>query len=105
MVESATLQGILKQYLGTYTHNQRLDSRRLAVCRHLRQCRTAALGGMQLRCGHCADAPIHYFSCRDRHCPQCQQHASEHWSEKQQQNLLPVTYFYLVFTLPKALNG
>ncbi len=105
MVESATLQGILKRYQGTYTDSQRLDSRRLAVCRHIRQCRTEALGGMQLRCGHCADAPIHYFSCRDRHCPQCQQQASEHWSEKQQLNLLPVTYFHLVFTLPNTLNG
>ena len=46
MIESATLQGILDRYLASYTHSQRLDSRRLAVCRHLRQCRTAALGGM-----------------------------------------------------------
>jgi len=105
MSESATVQGILNRYLGSYTQTERLDARRLAVCRHICRCRTAAMGGIQLRCEHCADEPAHYFSCRDRHCPKCQQHASEMWSEKQQQNLLPVTYFHLVFTLPKALNG
>jgi len=105
MSESATLQGILNRYLGCYTQTRELDARRWAVCRHIGQCRTAALGGMQLRCEHCADEPVHYFSCRDRHCPQCQQHASEQWSQKQQQNLLPVTYFHVVFTLPNALNG
>lgn len=105
MAETATLQGILKQHLSDYRQGHPLDARRQAVCRHLCDCRTAALGGLQLQCGHCGDAPVQYFSCRDRHCPQCQQQASVQWCEKQQQTLLPVTYFHLVFTLPDTLNG
>lgn len=100
-----TLQGILKKHLQSYKQNHPLDPRRLAVCGHINDCRTAALGGLQLQCDHCDDQPVHYFSCRDRHCPQCQQHASVQWSEKQQQNLLPVTYFHLVFTLPDSINA
>ena len=105
MAESVTLQGIFKRYLGDYTGTHPLDIRRQAVCRHITTCRTAALGGMQLQCDRCGDAPIHYFSCRDRHCPQCQQRAGRAWSAKQQCHLLPVTYFHLVFTLPDTLNG
>jgi len=105
MAESATLQGILQQHLADYGQTHPLDARRQAVCRHVTDCRTAALGGLQLQCDHCSDAPVHYFSCRDRHCPQCQQQASVQWRDKQQQHLLPVTYFHLVFTLPDTLNG
>ncbi len=105
MTESVSLQGIFNHHLGNYRRTHPLDARRQAVCRHVSDCRTAALGGMQLQCDHCGDAPVHYFSCRDRHCPQCQQRASHQWSEKQQQHVLEVTYFHLVFTLPEAING
>ncbi|MGB5670751.1 MAG: IS91 family transposase [Sedimenticolaceae bacterium] len=105
MTEAVTLQGILQRYLSDYRQAHTLDARRQAVCRHVTECRTAALGGLQLQCDHCGDDPVHWFSCRDRHCPQCQQRASAAWSEKQQRNLLPATYFHLVFTLPEAING
>ncbi|MEE4379448.1 MAG: IS91 family transposase, partial [Candidatus Competibacteraceae bacterium] len=100
-----TLQGVLQRYLDDYRRTHTLDARRLAVCRHVTQCRTAALGGLQLQCDHCGDDPVHWFSCRDRHCPQCQQRASAAWSEKQQRHVLPATYFHLVFTLPETING
>ena len=105
MTEPLSLQAIFTRHLDAYRTHHPLDARRLAVCRHLCTCRTAALGGLQLRCDQCPNAPVHYFSCRDRHCPQCQQHASHRWCERQQQHLLPVCYFHLVFTLPAALNG
>jgi hypothetical protein len=40
--------------------------------RAIEVCRTAALGGHVSRCDHCAQERIHYNSCRNRHCPQCQ---------------------------------
>jgi hypothetical protein len=43
-------------------------------------------------------------SCRNRHCPVCQGQAAREWLEQQQQALLPVPYFHVVFTLPHALN-
>ena len=78
MTEAVTLQGILQRHLGDYRQTHTLDARRLAVCRHVTECRTAALGGLQLQCEHCGDDPVHWFSCRDRHCPQCQQHKTQH---------------------------
>jgi Putative transposase/Transposase zinc-binding domain len=43
-------------------------------------------------------------SCRNRHCPLCQGAAARRWLTQQQQALLPVPYFHLVFTLPHVLN-
>lgn len=101
MTESATLQHILSRFLDTAT----LDGHRRRVCAHLSACRTAALGGMHLRCERCGTEPCWYFGCRDRHCPQCQGRATRQWAEHQQGDLLAVRYYHLVFTLPHTLNG
>ncbi len=44
---------------------------------------------------------ISYNSCRNRHCPKCQSTNKERWIEARLQQLLPVTYFHVVFTLPQ----
>lgn len=105
MTKSITLQGLLEQHLHGYTQNHKLDSQRLKVCRHLLQCHTPAMGGIEYQCDQCDSQVPLYHSCRDRHCPQCQQRASRQWCERQQQAVLPVTYYHLVFTLPHELNG
>lgn len=101
MSESVTLQRILDRF----ADDSRLDPRRRQVCRHLQSCRTAAMGGLQLRCDQCDSAQRWYHSCRDRHCPQCQGRATHRWAERQHDHLLPVRYYHLVFTLPHELNG
>ncbi len=105
MNKSATLQKLLQTHLQEYTRDHPLDAQRLKVCRHLLSCHTPALGGMTYQCDHCEQAVELYHSCRDRHCPQCQQRASRQWREQQQQSVIPVTYYHLVFTLPHELNG
>jgi len=105
MTESITLQGILQQHLGDYGQSHKLDGNRLKVCDHLLACHTEALGGLQYQCDHCEQEVPLYHSCRDRHCPQCQNRASQQWRDKQQRAVLPVTYYHLVFTLPHELNG
>src|SRR5580704_5504524 len=39
-------------------------------------------------------------SCGDRLCPRCLAAKSWQWLEKQTRSLLPITYYYCVFTLP-----
>ena len=48
---------------------------------------------------------ISYNSCRNRHCPQCQGHKKEEWIRKREADLLPCSYYHLVFMLPEELNG
>jgi hypothetical protein len=66
-------------------------------------CRTAALGGHRDQCVRCGYQAISYNSCRNRHCPKCQTNAREKWLRKRQQELLPVGYYHLVFSLPHLL--
>lgn len=101
MAGTLSVQNILARFLP----GQTLDSHRRKVCGRLTGCRTAQMGGMEMRCDHCQARSICYYGCRDRHCPQCQGRASQQWSERQRSLLLPVPYFHLVFTLPHTLNG
>jgi hypothetical protein len=66
-------------------------------------CRTAALGGHVTRCEDCGHTQIAYNSCRNRHCPKCQGAAARDWLAEREAELLPVSYFHLVFTLPAAI--
>jgi hypothetical protein len=68
-------------------------------------CRTAALGGHIDACDSCGHIRISYNSCRNRHCPKCQGTQRERWIQARQQQLLPVRYFHVVFTLPQELNS
>ena len=65
-------------------------------------CRTAALGGHVEACEACGTTRVAYNSCRNRHCPKCQGAAREAWLAARQSELLPVSYFHVVFTLPPA---
>lgn len=87
----------LARYGDTLCHEQR------QVLRAVMQCRTAALGGHQQRCDDCGHETIQYNSCRNRHCPKCQAMARAVWLEQRQNELLPIPYFHVVFTLPQQL--
>jgi len=71
----------------------------------LQQCRTAALGGHLEACNHCGHLRNCYNSCRNRNCPKCQGLQKEMWVIQREEELLPVPYFHVVFTLPDELNG
>lgn len=73
--------------------------------RAIAQCRTAALGGHVDACDECGNISVSYNSCRNRHCPKCQGHKREEWIGKREQDLLPCTYYHVVFTLPHELNA
>lgn len=73
--------------------------------RAIAQCRTAALGGHVDACDGCGTVRISYNSCRNRHCPKCQGHKRQDWIQHREADLLPCTYYHLVFTLPQELNS
>ena len=104
MTEQACMQTVLFRHLECYTHHHRLSPAQGKVCHRIGVCRTPALGGQRVHCDHCDFSQQRYHSCRNRHCPKCQQHASQQWCDKQLQQVLPVNYFHVVFTLPHALN-
>jgi hypothetical protein len=76
----------------------------LKVMNAIESCRTAALGGHVARCEDCAHTVIAYNSCRNRHCPKCQSAAAREWMAARESELLPVSYFHVVFTLPSEIG-
>jgi hypothetical protein len=73
------------------------------VMRAIELCRTAALGGHVEQCSHCEHSRIAYNSCRNRHCPKCQNSARARWLARRKAELLPVEYFHAVFTIPEEI--
>jgi Putative transposase/Transposase zinc-binding domain len=66
-------------------------------------CRTEACGARLEQCDHCGERNLQFNSCRNRSCPQCQSSARDRWLAKTAQELLPVRYCHVVFTLPGQL--
>src|SRR5512144_2410252 len=83
-----------------YRQTHQMPIRHLRVMRAIEVCRTAQLGGHIDQCDHCGTVRISYNSCRNRHCPKCQSLEKERWLEAREKDLLPTSYFYVVFTLP-----
>ena len=100
------LADIFRRYGPTYRQKyaSRMPGNHFLVMRAIEQCRTPALGGQVYRCPSCEQVQYSYHSCRNRHCPKCQNENAQSWLERQQDLLLPVPYFLLTFTLPAALN-
>lgn len=76
----------------------------LRVMRAVEVCRTATLGGHKDKGDSCGHIEISYNSCRNRHCPKCQTLQKEKWIEARGEDLLPIQYFHVVFTIPSELN-
>ncbi len=91
-------QGFLDRYRASFDFQQR------QAFRAIQNCRTAALGGHLDACPPCGFQAISYNSCRNRHCPKCQAQARQRWLAAREQELLPTSYFHVVFTVPHELN-
>jgi hypothetical protein len=80
-----------------------LSSQQKRVFSDIQACRTAILGGHVRTCDHCDRREISYNSCRNRHCPKCQAMARAEWLAQREAELLPISYFHVVFTLPAEI--
>ncbi len=101
-----TLNDIFRCYGPAYREHvgAALSQQQRRVMAAIEACRTAALGGQVFTCPACQTTRYSYHSCRNRHCPTCQQDASQNWLAQQQALLLPVAYFLVTFTIPAELR-
>ncbi len=95
---------IFREHGPGYRATHKLPLKSLKVMSSIEQCRTEALGGHVYQCDNCAGEKIAYNSCRNRHCPKCQNMAKERWLSARKEELLPVPYFHAVLTIPDTLN-
>jgi hypothetical protein len=106
MRPSLEVADIFARFGDTYrkAHKGYLSLGQLKVMSAIQSCRTAMLGGHVEGCTQCDHTKIAYNSCRNRHCPKCQGAAAREWLAKRQEDLLPIGYFHVVFTLPSEIG-
>lgn len=97
---------IVKNYRTEFIEKNQPLKHHLRVLNAIEHCRTAYLGGHIDKCNNdtCNYLRISYNSCRNRHCPKCQSTNKEKWIDARVKDLLPTTYFHVVFTMPHELN-
>ena len=66
----------------------------------MRACRASDAGELFVSCPKCAHTQWRPLSCGHRSCPQCQNHETSNWIDRQQNKILPVHYFMVTFTIP-----
>lgn len=98
------LAQIIKAYRGVFVEKQKVLKHHLRVLNAIEHCRTAYFGGHIDTCNACSYERISYNSCRNRHCPKCQCTNRERWITAREADVLPTTYFHVVFTIPQELN-
>ena len=74
------------------------------IFKAIRDCRTQSLGGKKYACTFCGEEHVRWKSCRNRHCPTCQNTQREEWISNRKSELIQTSYYHVVFTLPHHLN-
>ncbi len=96
---------IFREHGQEYERSHLLSSAQRKALRAIAVCRTEYLGGHLEQCDHCGFEHPHYNSCRNVNCPKCQGIERRRWVKKRLEEMLPVPYFHLIFTIPNSLCG
>jgi len=99
------LAQILRTHGQAYLRAHPTNPEQRKVIRDVTHCRTEILGGHLEACGNrCGYERVSFHSCRNRHCPKCQNLQKVRWLLERSEKLLPTSYFHVVVTLPHELN-
>lgn len=104
MQQQITIADIFRKYGDSYISRYNITGQQKGLIHLLSSCRTAVMGSHYEKCDHCRYIAKAYNSCRNRHCPSCQQKDKLEWMGNRMKELLPVGYYHLVFTIPHELN-
>ena len=100
-----SLADVLRKGLSPYLNKYgSLPMESFRVLNAIMSCRTESAGAHRTICPQCGHSETAYNSCRNRHCPRCQAHKAKQWAEDRTDELLPLPYFHIVFTIPHELN-
>lgn len=96
------LNQLISHHPAALTH---LPNRQRRAANAIIGCRTEQYGHLLAQCDECACAQTHTHSCGHRSCPQCLNHCTSDWIDRQSSKLLPCDYYMVTFTLPKELRS
>jgi predicted nucleic acid-binding Zn ribbon protein len=101
------IKQLLQQKIFGHTCIKQFNGYSQSVFNRLHHCHTAAIGVHHLQCNNasCHHQHYQYHCCGNRHCPNCGGAKKEQWLQDRSSELLPTTYYHLVFTLPQELRS
>jgi len=104
-MERPQIKQLLQSKIFNHPSKNRFNAYSQSVLKKLSDCHTVRLGMHVYACNHCQHRHYQYHSCGNRHCPNCGGLKREQWLQDRLSELLPTTYFHLVFTLPEQLRS
>jgi hypothetical protein len=101
-----TIADILNSGISEYKEHHGMSYKQKKVVNKITSCGKTAEGFLV----YCPDEKCGYKifkhkSCGDRHCNKCNNYKKMKWIAGQIENLLPVPYYHVVFTIPYELNN
>jgi len=105
MAGNPTVQDIPRRFYPKYLEEYTPNARQAKAAVHILNRKTGAYGVNVSRCGQCGHIQIHNNFSRDRSCPMCQALSNELWGDAQNEHVLDIDYYHLVFTCPSELNA
>lgn len=100
-----TIQDIFVEFEENFNSQYHMSKEQRKAFNHIKRCRTEELGYHKIVCENCGYEKITYNSCKDRHCPLCQNFKKEQWINDRKAEVLGSKYFHVVLTLPKELDN
>ena len=101
----ATMADVMHRFSAAYIKQYPTNPQQLRLIQDILACRTGQLGSHSSACTGCGEVKVHYNSCGNRGCPNCQGTNKEKWVLERTHDLLPVKHFHMVFTLPAQLRA
>ena len=84
--------------------NSHLSYEQRHAANSIMNCHTSECGFNHMLCTECGYEDIHYNSCRNRNCPNCQAILKEVWIDARRSEVIDGSYFHCIFTVPQELN-
>jgi hypothetical protein len=100
---SIEVADIFNIYGEEYCNNNKMTKKQHKVMTNIANCRTSWFGYHEDKCDNCGHIESDFNSCRDRHCPKCQAISRKKWVKARLDDILPVPYYHVIFTLPHLL--
>ena len=103
---SLMLSDVVDRFAGRYVaaYGKRMPECHKVALRSISVCRTPAAGGYVVQCHECGTQGYVWQSCRNRACTRCTRSKGEEWLSERREELLPVSYNHIVFTIPEELR-
>jgi len=100
-----TVQDIFNRFYSSYLRTYGFNSEYHKVAQAIMNCKTGALGSNISFCEDCGHTEVHYNSCRNRNCPNCQAIPRALWIDARKSEVIDAPYYHVIFTVPSELNA